>query len=411
MQLGLMHPTGSPFARQAAIALAELGALRWIITSIAYNPQRYWAKGLQRWLPSVVRELERRTWPAPQGVPIYQYPWGELWRILLLKAHVPQRLGQNPQRLTDWRYASLDQQVVHFHLTGLEGVYAYEDGAVQTFQVAKHWGIRCFYDLPIVYYRQSQQIQQQEAALFPELAPALLSLREPVAKLVRKDQELALADRIIVPSTIVKDSLAAAPVDPERIRVVPFGAPLETHRPPPSPRPARPFRVLFVGRVGPRKGVHYLLQAWRSLALANAQLHLVGINEFPFGWLHPERDRFIYTPSIPHHQLIPHYQQASVLVLPSLLEGLALVQLEALACGLPIITTAHAGGTDLITDGVEGFIVPIREPIALAEKICWCYDHPNEMARMGIAARRRAEALSWQRYREQLKAVIQEGMA
>ncbi|MGB0562404.1 MAG: glycosyltransferase family 4 protein [Spirulinaceae cyanobacterium] len=405
-----MHPTGSPFARQAAIALAELGALHWIITSIAYNPQSRWAQLLQKGLPIVAKELERRTWQAPDRVSLYQYPERELLRLLLLKAKVPQRLGFSPQQLTDWRYAALDAQVAQYHLRDLSGIYAYEDGALQTFTVAQHWGIRCFYDLPIVYYRHSQQLQQQEAEQFPELAPALLSLREPAAKLARKDQELALADRIIVPSTVVKNSLAAAPVDPDRIRVVPFGAPIDTHTPPQYPRPARPFRILFVGRVGPRKGVHYLLEAWRLLALSAAQLQLVGVNEFPPGWLDPEGDRFTYSPSIPHHQLIAHYQQASVLVLPSLLEGLALVQLEALACGLPLITTAEAGGSDIMTDGVEGFIVPMRDPDALAEKICWCYEHPDELAQMGFAARRRAEALSWGCYRKQLQAVIRGGI-
>ncbi|NEO88597.1 MAG: glycosyltransferase family 4 protein [Spirulina sp. SIO3F2] len=405
MNIGLMHPTGNPFARQAAIALAEQGQLTSITTSIAHNPQHLWAQKLAKLAPSLARELERRTWLAPEGVSLHQFLWPELLRILLLKARLPQRLGFSPQRLTDWLYHQLDQHFAWYHLAGLTGVYAYEDGAAETFTVAKQWGMRCFYDLPIVYYRQSQQIQQQEAAQFPELAPALLSLQEPAAKLARKDQELVLADRVIVPSTIVKDSLATAPVNRDRVHVVPFGAPIDYCQPQPKQHPH--FRVLFVGRVGPRKGVHYLLQAWRLLALSDAQLQLIGVNEFPPGWLNPERDRFTYIPSIPHAQLPAHYAQASVLVLPSLIEGLALVQLEALAAGLPLITTANAGGTDIITDGVEGFVVPIRDPETLAEKIMWCYEHPEELMQMRQAARRRAEVLSWRRYRQQLQGVIQ----
>lgn len=396
---------GNPFARNAAIAIAEVSELPWILTSIAYNPEHPNAQHLAKLAPPLATELTRRTWLAPHGTTMHQAPLREILRILLLKAKIPQHLGLSPQRLTDWVYVALDHRVAQFYLAGLAGIYAYEDGAAATFTVAKHWGIKCFYDLPIVYYRHSQQIQQAEADRFPELAPALLSLREPAAKLARKDRELALADRVIVPSTIVKQSLQAAPVDRDRVHVVPFGAPTDYCIP--QPKQHDQFRVLFVGRVGPRKGVHYLLQAWRSLKLTDAELHLVGVNEFPAGWLNPERDRFTYFPSVPHAQLLHHYSQASVLVLPSLVEGLALVQLEAIACGLPLITTVNAGGTDIITDGVEGFVVPIRDPEALQAKILWCYDHPDELGEMAIAARLRAEVLSWQRYRQQLQGIVQ----
>ena len=85
-----------------------------------------------------------------------------------------------------------------------------------------------------------------------------------------------------------------------------------------------------------------------------------------------------------------------------LVEGLALVLLEAMACGVPVITTLNAGGSDILTHGVEGFIVPIRDVEALKEKLEWCYRHPQELAEMGRAARRKAEQLTWESYRREL---------
>jgi glycosyltransferase involved in cell wall biosynthesis len=89
-------------------------------------------------------------------------------------------------------------------------------------------------------------------------------------------------------------------------------------------------------------------------------------------------------------------------------EGLALVQLEAMACGIPLITTPNAGGSDIITDGVEGFVIPIRNVDVLKEKLEWCYSHPLELAEMGRAARRKAEQMTWNLYHQRLANQVQD---
>ncbi|MHC5731280.1 MAG: glycosyltransferase family 4 protein, partial [Nostoc sp.] len=126
------------------------------------------------------------------------------------------------------------------------------------------------------------------------------------------------------------------------------------------PKLDRTFRALFVGRVGVRKGVHYLIKAWEELQLPQAELMLVGVNEFPETWLSQLPEGVNYIPSVPHTTLNQYYSNANVFVFPSLVEGFGLVLLEAMACGIPVITTTHTAGPDIITDGTEGFIVPIR---------------------------------------------------
>jgi glycosyltransferase involved in cell wall biosynthesis len=255
-----------------------------------------------------------------------------------------------------------------------------------------------------MFYKMAREIQQQEAEQFPEFAPFLQAVQEPDWKLQRKEKEIQLADHIFVPSSITQISLLREGISPEKISVIPYGAPIEYFQP--APKSDNTFRALFVGQVGARKGVHYLLQAWKKLHLPQAELMLVGFNNFPQHWLNHLSDNVRYIPSVPHSQLNRYYNSASVFVFPSLVEGLALVQLEAIACGLPIITTPNAGGDDIITDGVEGFIIPIRDPEALQEKIEWCYQHPIELAEMGRAARRKAEQLTWSRYQRQLSAKV-----
>ncbi len=409
-RISLIHPTGNPFSRQAAIAFAEVGLLQEVITTIAYDPEGSWSRALNL-LPEAIRnrvtqELERRTWVPPTGVQIQTYPWSEVIRLALVKTSLYRRLGFSYQGLADRVYASLDRHVASHHLQGLDAVYAYEDGAATTFQAAKQQGILCLYDLPIVFYPTSRNIQVEEAERFPKLAPALDATQEPAWKLERKEQEIQLADHIFVPSSFVQNSLLEAGAKPDNISVIPFGAPIDYFHP--QPKPDKLFRALFVGRVGPRKGVHYLLQAWQELNLPEAELLLVGINEFPEGWLDQYTKGIHHISSVPHASLNRYYSSANVLVLPSLVEGLALVQLEAMACGIPLITTPNAGGSDIVTDGVEGFVIPVRDVEALKEKLEWCYTHPEELAQMGQAARHKAEQLTWQQYRQQLASKAQE---
>ncbi|MBW4643772.1 MAG: glycosyltransferase family 4 protein [Goleter apudmare HA4340-LM2] len=402
--ISLIHPTGNPFARNAAVALGEAGLLKEVITTVAHNPAESFNRYLKL-LPvslskTISNELGRRTWIPPNNLPIQTHPWREAIRISLLKSGLNRHLGLNSQSLIDWVYAGLDRHVAQHHLQGLAAVYAYEDGAATTFEVAKQKGILCLYDLPILFYRMAREIQQQEAQLFPELSSSLQAVREPDWKLRRKQQEIALADHIFVASSITQQSLLREGVSSDKITVIPYGAPIDYFQP--QPKLDKTFRALFVGRVGPRKGVHYLIKAWQELRLPQAELMLVGVNEFPQSWLAQLPESVRYIPSVPHGTLNEYYSNANVFVFPSLVEGFGLVLLEAMACGIPVITTPNTAGPDIITDGVEGFIVPIRDVEALKEKLEWCDRHPVELAQMGRAARRQAEQLTWEAYRESL---------
>ena len=408
-RISLIHQINPSFAQNAALAFAEANLLKEVITPIAYNPQAPVWQYLNL-LPKQLRtfisnELSRRTWLSPHGVPIKTYPWQEIIRIFLLRTNLANSSFFKHIDLVTWVYVCLDNHVANHHLRGLDGVYTYEDLAATTFDKAKEQGILCLYDLPIPYYQMTGNIMRQEAELFPELASVIQSIREPAWKIERKQREIELADHIFVASSITKKSLLEIGTQEEKITVIPYGAPVDYFHP--QPKPDNCFRALFVGRVSPRKGAHYLLQGWQDLKLANAELVLVGQNLFPTGWLEQYKNICRHVPSVPHFLLNQYYSSASVFVFPSLIEGFALVLLEAMACGIPIITTPNTAGPDIITDGVEGFIIPIRDVEALKHKLEWCYSHPQELAEMGRAARRKAEELNWGLYRQRLANKVQ----
>jgi alpha-maltose-1-phosphate synthase len=407
-RLSLIHPTSNPNSRHAALALAEADWLKEIVTSFAYNPQGKLARLIQK-LPrsnQIASELQRRTWIPPQGVILNSYPWEEILRMASIKSGLCPRLGWNASGPIDWVYTSLDKKVARHHLQGINAVYAYEDGAATTFEAAKQRNISCLYDLPIPFYRTSRDIQAEEAERFPDLASNLQVIKEPAWKLERKEREVKLADHIFVASSMTKKSLLDIGIDAAKISVIPYGAPIDYFQP--QPKQDTIFRALFVGRVGLRKGVHYLLPAWQELQLPDAELLLLGVDEFPAGYLQQDWNNVRHLGSVPHHTLGDYYNSADVFIFPSLVEGFGLVLLEAMACGIPIITTPNTAAPDIITDGVEGFIVPIRDTEALKEKLDWCYRHPEELAQMGQAARKKAEQLTWDLYRQRLSTRIEE---
>ncbi len=153
------------------------------------------------------------------------------------------------------------------------------------------------------------------------------------------------------------------------------------------------FTAVYVADTTPLKGLQYLIDAWKSAALENAQLIIVG------GWNVPDSLRETYTAQIQkdasikvvEHTASPeqYYADASVFVLPSLTEGCSRVILEAMACGVPVITTENAQG--IVEDGKTGFVVPVRDVNTMAEKIRYLHDHQNIATSMGKEARKAVE--------------------
>ncbi len=208
--------------------------------------------------------------------------------------------------------------------------------------------------------------------------------------------EIALADHVLIPSDFVRQTFLEQGFPGEKLIQIPFGSDTRRFRPSEEVIP-RPFRVLFVGQVGIRKGVPYLLEAWQRLGWQDAELWLMG-RVLPE--CRPILERYQRIPGL---CLVGHrdnpveaYQQADIFVFPSIEEGSALVTYEAMACGLPVVTTPNAGS--VVRDGVEGFIVPIRDVDALAKRVELLRSDERLRREMGKAARARAEKFTWDQY-------------
>ncbi len=401
------HPTGNANVRQAALGLARAGLLGEFWTSLSYREPRV----LGRLLPGAVnRQLRRRSYPAELAPHLRTVPFRELGRLLAPRAGLRSlvRHERGPFSV-DAVYRSLDRAVARRVAEGkFDTVYAYEDGAEFTFRAAGERGMLRVYDLPIGYWRAAREILQEEAQRLPEWAATLAGNRDSAQKTDRKDAELAQADLVLAASSFTLKTLSHASQFSAPVVVLPYGAPTPaTAFAPTQPRETKGhLRVLFVGGLSQRKGLSYLFDALRSLRGA-ATLTVIGNHgQASCDALNRELRDIRWIPSCPHSQVLEEMARHDVFVFPSLFEGFGLVLLEAMAMGLPIITTAHTAGPDLITDGIEGWIVPIRSSAAIAEKLLLLRNEPARLRAMSEAAAARARTFTWEHYGDSVAACV-----
>lgn len=400
------HPTGNANVRHAALGLFRAGLLAEFWTCLSFQAPAL----IARLLPDrVTRQLRRRAYPSELAAAIHTRPFREAVRLFSPKVGLSGLVAHESGPFSvDAVYRGLDRAVARRLGTGrFRGVYAYEDGAEASFRAARRRGLRTLYDLPIGHWRAARSLLLEEAEREPEWAGTLTGNQDSAAKNERKDAELALADVVFVASSFTRRTLSEAADFTGAVVVVPYGSPIFQPASPISRRGSgKKLRVLFVGSLGQRKGLSYLFAACRLVAGA---VTLTVIGRKPSQTctaLDRELKDVRWIPSCPHQQILTEMAAHDVFVFPSLFEGFGLVLLEAMAMGLPVITTAHTAGPDLLHEGVEGFIVPIRDSAAIAARLEQLHRNPGLLGAMSQAAQQRARAFTWDNYEATLAACV-----
>jgi starch synthase len=279
--------------------------------------------------------------------------------------------------------------------------------ATSTLSSASERGLTVFCD------RGSWHILEQKRVLDEE-ADRLGVSRERFDPFIidRELREYEIADKVIVPSETARQSFLRRGIDTSRVVKVPYGVDISQFSTP-AEECRHPGAIISVATIGLRKGHHHLLQAFQMLRTRNATLTLVGPISAGYGkYVNLDGPSVRITGPVSRSTVIRELQQASIFVLASIEEGLALVIAQAMACGLPVICTEATGASELITDGVEGIIVPGSSAENLAQAIDHLLSDNVRSRAMGAAARQKVEAIGgWERYGRQLVAVFREGQS
>lgn len=228
-------------------------------------------------------------------------------------------------------------------------------------------------------------------------------------QLKRALAELDRADYVVVTRGFAYESFIKEGFPKEKLVPVYFGINLEKFKDFKRDKKDDKFRAIFVGQVTLRKGIQYLLQAWQELNLKDSELIVIGN-------ICPDMEKIVKNYSTNHSikfigfdpDLKKHYQNSDVFIFPTIEEGSALVNYEAMAASLPIITT-HNSGT-IARNNKEGLIIPIRDVKSLKEKIMWVRTHPRESKILGKNARKLVEKFPWENYGQSIVSAYKKAL-
>src|SRR6185295_13368886 len=282
------------------------------------------------------------------------------------------RDSQTRDRWVFWHNAQFDRWVASNLPRFGNLAFGYESSSLLTFRRAIESGVPRVLYQPIACAEKSATLLEEERRRFPALAGTLRYNWFPEEELDRRREERQLADAILCASSFTRDSLIEAGVEPGKIFVEPYGVDQSVFAPSQEKFPR--FSVAWASSFTQTKGIGYLLEALAREPVPGMELVLAG---YPYGVdavaPYENRIRVRRLGHISRQEIGKMMGRCHAHVFPTLIEGFGRNIIEAMASGLPVVTTGHCAGPDLIEDGVTGFIVPIRDVDAICEKLAWIY--------------------------------------
>ena len=294
---------------------------------------------------------------------------------------------------------------------GVKGVLCYEDVASITFKEAQRLRLKCFYELPIGYWRYAHKILKIEQEKWPEWADTITGFSDSRDKLMRKDDEIRLADRIFVASSFTAKTLEAFPDTLPPIEIIPYGFPpvidasvqLEKFQ----KNKNSPLKLLYVGSLTQRKGIANLFEAVDDLT-QDVELTIVGnkvTTHCPA--LDDALTNHKWIPTMAHDKILNLMQEQDIFVFPSLFEGFGLVITEAMSQGTPVITTDRTAGKEFIEHGVNGWLVDAGSTKSLREQLRSLVNDRTVIERVSKQALITAKSRPWEKYCIEIAQAVQ----
>ncbi|MEO6911997.1 MAG: glycosyltransferase family 4 protein [Edaphobacter sp.] len=365
----------------------------------------------------LARELERRghlemiysTFPwqrlKREGLPhskVQTFPW----------LHVPEILLHRRGIRSKWLYDQLgyanalafDEWTLR-RIPPCDAFIAISGAGLKTGRLVQQRGSKFICDRGSTHIRYRAELIEEEHLRWGVLEGSQDDPRD----LAREEMIYDTSDAVTVPSSYARRTYMERGIPAEKIHMLPYGVLLDRFQKVADP-PTDRFEVLYVGRVSLAKGFQYLLQAFANLGVPNKHLTVIGgvvpgmqsvIEKLP-------HDAVTFEGPMPQAQLKEWMSRSHVMAMPSLDDGFGMVMNQAMACGCPVIGTTNTGAEDLFTEGVEGFIVPIRDPAALTDRMQRLADDPALQQRMSEASLARVHQLGgWKQYGDEWECLLQ----
>jgi glycosyltransferase involved in cell wall biosynthesis len=382
--------------------LHDAGMLERLFTDICA------VKGWPRWLHSIPQSLrphslKRLLDRIPRGVPL------ELITAFTRFGQEYARrraLSRSVTELTSaclWAGRQMCEQVLVQDWGRATGVYTFNSAGLEVLKAARQRGLYGIMEQTIAPYRIERQLLQKEHEHFPDWEDPLEADERLAEYAAREEAEWQHANLILCGSEFVRQGIAECGGPAEKCQVVPYGVDISFGLPDRPQGRSGPLRVLTVGAIGLRKGSPYVLETARRLK-GKAEFRMVGSVGIRSEALARLREHVEVIGPVPRSEILKQYAWADVFFLPSLCEGSATVTYEALACGLPVVTTPNTGS--IVHDGEEGFIVPVRDVDAMENCLGFFAAHSAMLKRFSTGALALSKSITLVAYSERLIAAL-----
>ena len=415
MKILVVHPAQQHSYRLAS-ALSQKGWLYKYITTV------YWKKNSFTYLASVClkgdfkKKAESRFCPEISSKSVVQFC--EIEGLLKLLTMNTACLRPYYKRIKYHTSDRFSKKVVSYAIKHqVDAVVCYDDCSSLLFEelAKKAPDILRIMDVSAANILYMRQIYDQDSVLQPEFSERLHREREIVwnpGNINRATKELNYGQIFLVPSHFVAKSLMFSGISDSQIKICPYGVDTSLFFQKKyrsfEECPICPIRFIYVGGVKELKGIAYLLNAIKQVPQFQASLTIIGQYNPSDPDIKPYRERVHFTGPLLHEEVSKYLVESDVFIFPSLGEGLSLATLEAASCGLPLIVTENSGVNDAMTNGKEGFIVPIQSTESLVEKIHWFIKNPEQIEIMGRAAREMALHYTWNAYYQRIGEIFEE---
>jgi glycosyltransferase involved in cell wall biosynthesis len=341
----------------------------------------------------------------PCGVPdskLVAYPWFGMQYAARLR-YCRKRAREKEAFL--WAGREFTKRLVKAGFRDVNAVYLFNSAALEALECARNEGCFCVLEQTIAPMTIEQQLLAAERERWEGWEPNAEPSELAAIYADREKREWQFAHLVLCGSDFVAAGIRRTGGPYERCAVVPYGFAGVTLPVRKARQDASKLNVLFLGTVGLRKGIPYLYEAARRLPADRFRFRVAGPITLTPKVARQLTSRLELTGPLPRSEVHTLYQWADVFVLPSLCEGSATVCYEALAAGLPVITTPNAGS--VVRDGMDGFIVPCQDALAIAEKLEALQRHPARLAEMSWQASLRSLEFTEEQYGQRLLAAIE----
>lgn len=397
MKILLAHP-GTQHSYQLAKQLHRKGILFRFHTGIAYGKDHWFYKLAVKLPVSIFSKISTRFIDGVPDAYVRRHFLNEFIQIIGIK------LGKDEELSLFKRNNRFQKSIPAKEIEGSDVIIGFDTSSAILIERCHQLNKPFILDVSIGHPASKDKVYKSLLQQYPDWNFTIK--QKPDWYIQIEEQEMKTADAIVVASSFTLHTYGEHGVDERKIAVNQYGVDIEKLQPVINRSfNNRPLRFAFVGLVDSRKGVPFLLETWAKFS--NASLTLIGpISAATEKLVKEKYPLVIIKGRIPFSQLSKELPTYDVLVFPSFFEGYGLVVPEAMACGLPVITTTATCGPDIIENGKEGFIINPGDTVALINAIQYFIDQPSSIKTMGAAAREKVMNLNWDHYGDNWETII-----